>query len=72
MTWRTHDSQCEAVMELDRCDCAARADTHRIQEENRIRLEHATDTETADVIGWLNDWHPDILRDAMNETGDRR
>lgn len=62
-----HDDSCE-FHAYGTCDCAARADTTRRQAENRDRLNAASDYERDDVLAWVNDHHPDILRDAMDET----
>lgn len=52
-------------------NCLCR-DRIRSQAENRDRLDAATDAEKDDVLRWLNDNEPDVLREAMDETEGQR
>jgi hypothetical protein len=68
----SHDDSCEALpgaWPARACFCAVRADVHRFQEENWQRVSVATDPEKDEVLRYLNDHDPDILREAMDETG---
>lgn len=55
---------CEAVM------CRARRDdTARIRRELGDRLDRCTDHDHGAALGWLTDNHPDLVREALDETG---
>lgn len=50
-------------------DFAARvqADRTRYRAELADRIRHANDAELADVIAWIGDEWPDVLREALDE-----
>lgn len=45
------------------------ADTARIRRELGDRLDRCTDTDHGAALGWLTDNHPDLVREALDETG---
>jgi len=54
-----------------RADIAARvaADEARIRAELRDRLDRCNDNDHGAAFGWLTDNHPDLVREALDETG---
>ena len=47
----------------------AEADFERIRAELRDRLDRCTDHDHGLAFGWLADNHPDLVREALDETG---
>ena len=46
-----------------------RADEARIRAELRDRLDRCDDNDHGAAFGWLCDNHPDLVREALDETG---
>ena len=45
------------------------ADEARVRAELRDRLDRCTDADHGAAFGWLCDNHPDLVREALDETG---
>ena len=50
-------------------DAAIRAGDARIRAELRDRLDRCDDHDHGAAFGWLADNHPDLVREALDETG---
>ena len=48
---------------------AIERDLARIRAELRDRLDRCTDADRGAAFGWLADNHPDLVREALDETG---
>ena len=48
---------------------AVERDEARIRAELRDRLDRCTDADHGAAFGWLCDNHPDLVREALDETG---
>ena len=81
---RRHDDECELNEPCYRhgkscncgCGCAVRAlaemrrlDAINRRAELRDRLDRCTDADHGAAFGWLCDNHPDLVREALDETG---
>lgn len=68
-----HDLECDSYYVTGHgwtgCTCNAIRDTRRIQTENRDHLEATADPDKDQLLRWINQHRPDVLREALNETG---
>ena len=56
-------------MNVHRTHDTAERDLARIRNELRDRLDRCDDHDQGAALGWLSDNHPDLVNEALDETG---
>ena len=62
MSWKCLNLACG-------CRSAVERDEARVRAELRDRLDRCDDHDHGAALGWLTDNHPDLVNEALDETG---